>query len=138
MSIPPRILIVDNESDLCTMLSIMFRQRGYRADAVADSRKALAEIEANRPDLLILDLLMPGVSGLDVLEAMASDPSMASIPVILLTGFEQDRISLDHIHQQMHVEFLAKPFALKTLLEKANQCLAIGQNQMSETQSRHL
>lgn len=88
-STPMRVLVADDDEAIRTLLSDMLRDEGYGVDQAADGSEALARLEGDElPDLIVLDLMMPGVTGWDVLEALEESPRLASIPVVVLTAFD--------------------------------------------------
>src|SRR4051812_48894125 len=89
------VLIVDDERDLRTLLDFNLRQAGYETAQAATGAEALARARAIRPQVIILDLNLPDVSGTDVCRLLKSDPQTSSIPILMLTalGTESDRIS---------------------------------------------
>ena len=80
------ILIADDDTDLTELLARQCRRLGFRAETANDSNTALGKIVQTRPDVVILDVNMPGGNGLSVREWMATNEPLASIPVIILTG----------------------------------------------------
>jgi DNA-binding response OmpR family regulator len=85
----PRVLIVDDDHNLREILQVRLEQEGCEVMLAADGREALdhiADMGLQHPDLIVLDLMMPGMSGLEVLETIKQDESTSYIPVIILTG----------------------------------------------------
>jgi signal transduction histidine kinase/DNA-binding response OmpR family regulator len=82
----PTVLVVDDEIDTAELLRDTLRAEGFRAQVAHHGRQALELIARKRPDLVILDIMMPGLSGFEVLEALRRDPQTASIPVLVLTA----------------------------------------------------
>lgn len=81
-----RILIVEDEESLLKLESILLTSRGYKVRGVPDGASALKEIAENRPDLVLLDIMMPGIDGFEVCRRIKEDPFTSSIPVIMLTA----------------------------------------------------
>lgn len=80
------ILIAEDEPDIRTNLQRLLRLEGYAVTAVADGQAALAVLQQSLPDLLLTDLMMPGLDGEALLRAVRSDPNTARLPVLLLTA----------------------------------------------------
>ena len=80
-----RILIVDDEPDTVELISFNLRSAGYEAFAAADGGEALRKARDARPDLIILDLMMPELDGLEVNKLLRADPRTAAIPVIVFS-----------------------------------------------------
>ena len=121
------ILVVDDEPGVIEILQINLEYEGYRVIGVSQGLDALEKIRAENPDLLILDVMMPGMNGWQVLERMGADPKMAQIPVIMLTVLAEDMDVVKGLEKGA-VEFITKPFnlvhlvgAVKLLLENPDR-----------------
>jgi CheY-like chemotaxis protein len=82
------ILIVDDHLDSCEALKRLLERVGYRSQTVASGEEALGFIRAVKPKLLVLDVMMPGLSGLDVLRTIRGDPELTDIPVMMYTALD--------------------------------------------------
>jgi CheY-like chemotaxis protein len=80
------ILVVDDDPDICTYLSEILRDNDFEAVTAADGTEGLAKAREVRPDLVILDLMMPNKSGLRFLNEVKLDPSLSGIPIVVLSG----------------------------------------------------
>ena len=85
-----KILIVDDEPDIRNLAKMILEQEGYRTDLAADGEEALKKVEYNQPDLVLLDVLMPGKSGLSVCQAIKSSSNLNRMPVIIFTALGRD------------------------------------------------
>jgi DNA-binding response OmpR family regulator len=81
-----RIVVADDDPSIRSLLATQFEVDGNDVQTVADGRAALAAIEAELPDAVVLDVMMPELSGWDVLEQLRADPRFASLPVVLLSA----------------------------------------------------
>jgi CheY-like chemotaxis protein len=88
--VPPHILIADDDFALRRLLTLMLEGGGYRVTTAANGLQALEQIEAEPPDLLCCDLMMPGMHGFDVLRALKANPRLAHIPVVIITAAGQE------------------------------------------------
>ena len=79
-------MIIEDEPDAAELFAEMMRLNGYRVLKTYSGTPAMTLIAQERPDVLILDIMMPGVSGLDILHAMRGDPSLAAIPVVVVSA----------------------------------------------------
>ena len=79
----PRILVVDDDSALAEMLTIVLRGEGFEPFVVGDGTQALAAVRENRPDLVLLDLMLPGMNGIDVCRVLRAD---SGVPIVMLTA----------------------------------------------------
>src|ERR1043165_7700111 len=85
-----RILGADDDTDICDLVVFKLSQAGFAVDAVNDGTSALSAITADPPDLAVLDVMMPGLSGIDVLRKVREDERTQSVRVILLTARSRD------------------------------------------------
>ena len=111
-----RILFADDEPQLRILLNATLSINEYQLFEAADGAQALAMIEAHKPDLVILDWMMPKLTGIQVAESLRDNPQTASIPVIMLTarGMQRDR----QIGKLAAIkEYVVKPFSPNNLLE---------------------
>ena len=87
----PHILIVDDYADALDIWALYLRAKGYRITTASDGAGALREARESHPDLIVLDLELPGISGYDAARELRRDPSTRHIPLIAATGFSQER-----------------------------------------------
>ena len=80
------VLIVDDDLGTGRLLAMLIRQLGHQADFVESGCKALEYLSHHRPDLVILDVMMPGIDGLEVLRRMRADPTTATLPVVMFSA----------------------------------------------------
>ena len=107
----PRILIVDDDPRLLHVVSMYLTIEGYDVTTAADGEEGLAAMEAARPDLVILDVMMPGMDGLEACRRIKRDPSTRSIPVLMFTALSRE----DDIEAGRTAgadRFINKPFSL--------------------------
>ena len=109
------MLVVDDDRDIRELLVELLASEGYAVASAADGRRALAEARATRPDVILLDLMMPVMSGWEFREAQLRDPELAGIPVVVVTAFEE---SLDG------TELLRKPFLVEDVLDAVQRLAA--------------
>ena len=89
-----RILVVEDDSDIAALLRHTLQKASYTVDVLSSGSAVLAHVAAEPPDLIVLDLMLPGMDGLHVCEALRRDPATAAIPILMLTarGDEEDRV----------------------------------------------
>lgn len=112
-----RILLVDDNVNLTTLLGKALQKCGYETREENDSTRALATVQRLRPDLILLDVMMPGKDGGDVLAELRSDFHLSRIPVILLTALASEAGSLAGIGGG-HCPVLGKPVELSRLVSE--------------------
>jgi DNA-binding NtrC family response regulator len=123
---PARIVVIDDETFLTALLAITLREEGYEVQVAYEGRRGLELIKLTRPQLVISDIMLPIMSGLDLVSAMKTTPGLASIPVILMSaGLRPARLGLDNHFKD--VTYLPKPFDLQRLVELVAQKLAVSQ-----------
>jgi len=86
----PRILIVDDDPVIVRLLQVNFRLDGYAVDTASRGDDALATMKERRPDVVLLDVMMPGLDGWEVCAEMKRDPDLARVPVVFLSARAQD------------------------------------------------
>lgn len=104
-----RILVVDDETLNRTLLSVNLTEAGYVVATAEDGQQALAMLRASSFDLVLLDLIMPVMSGFDALETIKADAALHDIPVIVVSA-ESDMTSLLQCLENGAADFLPKPF----------------------------
>ncbi len=116
------ILIVDDERDLLDLLAYNLERAGYRVCRAATGREALAEVERHRPDLVVLDVMLPDLEGFEVLRSLRSREAFRDLPVILLTarGEEPDKLVGFELGAD---DYVVKPFSPRELLARVRAVL---------------
>jgi two-component system, OmpR family, alkaline phosphatase synthesis response regulator PhoP len=107
---PHTILVVDDDPAVSRLVEINLTQVGYQVQTAADGEEALARVAAAKPDLVILDVMMPRLDGFEALKRLRADPSSAEIPVIMLTARAQDEDVFEGYGRGAQW-YLTKPFA---------------------------
>lgn len=117
---PTRVLIAEDEPHIVESLSFVLEREGFAVRTALDGEAALRELRSSAPDLLILDLMLPRMNGLEVLKAAKGDPALKTIPVIVLTakGQAQDRRMVDEIGAE---GFMTKPFSNREIVERVRE-----------------
>jgi DNA-binding response OmpR family regulator len=116
-----KILIIDDDPDLTLGLAIRLRSNGYEVASAGDAAMALTRVVQERPDVIILDLALPGGDGFTVLERLRANQKTALIPVIVLTAKSQSLE--DRALRQGAAAFFQKPADNSALLEAIEKCL---------------
>ncbi len=117
-----RVLVVDDEKDLVELISFNLARNGYDVVAAGTGNDALEVATAQLPDIIILDLMLPGISGLDVARRLKAEPRTNPIPIIMLTakGEETDVVVGLTLGAD---DYVTKPFSMKILLARLNSVL---------------
>ncbi|MGQ9708005.1 MAG: response regulator, partial [bacterium] len=116
------IAIIDDEPDILELVSYHLNRAGFRAETFADAKGFYDFLEKHRPDLIILDLMLPDVDGLDVCRLLKSEPKFAAIPIIMLTarGEETDRVLGLELGAD---DYVVKPFSPRELVARVKGIL---------------
>jgi DNA-binding response OmpR family regulator len=118
----PDVLVVEDEPDIRDLIVLHLAREGFRCRTAAGGVEALQRIRASAPDLVVLDLMLPELDGLEVCRRLRADPATASIPIIMLTAKtdEIDRV----VGLEMGADdYIAKPFSPKELLARVRAVL---------------
>lgn len=114
------ILVVDDDEDVRTMLCVLLSAEGYAVAGAVDGVDALRRMHAAPPALALVDLMMPRMNGEDLIGAMASDETLAGIPVAILSGQRPAGRAASHSFVIAH---LTKPVELEELLAVVHRCV---------------
>ena len=117
---PKHVLAVDDESNVTRLVQLILQRAGYRVTTAADGAQALDRIREDRPDLLISDITMPHLDGIELLRRLKADPVTASIPVLLLSAKSQDA-DIFEAKRSGAETYLCKPFSPAQLLEAVEE-----------------
>jgi two-component system phosphate regulon response regulator PhoB len=119
----PKILVVDDEPDALEVLGYKLREAGFAPVFANDGQRALAAVRDERPALVVLDLMLPEVDGLEVCKILRRDPATASIPILMLTAraAEMDRIVGLELGAD---DYVTKPFSPRELVLRIKKLLA--------------
>ena len=120
-----RILLAEDERQIGDMVAFKLANAGHEVVRVVDGESALAEAARERPDVIILDVMMPVLDGFAVLARLKADPALRAIPVIMLTARGQERDILTGL-QGGAADYIVKPFSLKELLARVDVALRRG------------
>ena len=125
MSLRPKILVVDDEPDTVDLISFNLRQAGFEVAAAEDGATALRKARDLLPALVILDLMLPELSGLEVCKLLRRDPATASIPILMLTAkaAEVDRVLGLELGAD---DYVTKPFSPRELILRVKALLRRG------------
>lgn len=110
------ILIVDDEQDFVKTTALRLRFEGYDVAEACDGKKAIACIKQQKPDLILLDIMMPGMNGVEVCEKLRANPETSRIPIIFLTVWERLLPRAESKNQEIY-RHLIKPFDFNKLIE---------------------
>ena len=109
------VLLVEDEPNILEAISFILARDGWRVTTLSSGEAVLAEIRAGRPDIVVLDLMLPGRSGFEILQDLRADPVLCTLPVLMLTAKSQAR-DRDMAARFGATRFMTKPFANADIL----------------------
>lgn len=118
---PSRILVVEDDPDIAELVEHHLSRAGYDTSVVASGADALDQIR-RRPDLVVLDLMLPGLSGFEICRLMRSDPQTASVPVIMLTARAEEEARVRGLELGAD-DYVTKPFSPRELVARLRAVL---------------
>ncbi len=123
------ILIVDDEDSLLEILADVLKDEGYRVVTAANGKDGLAKVEAERPDLILTDFMMPIAGGRDLIREARSLPGNETLPIIMMSESSEKIIALPaQLEANGRTEFLRKPFQLEALLPVIERLIGKGES----------
>ncbi len=131
------ILIVEDEEAIRDLIRINLVAAGFACDEAEDGLQALARAKAARPDLILLDWMIPGLDGLGVLRRLKADPALASIPVIMLTAKSEENDVVLGLEMGA-ADYVTKPFSNKVLVARIRALLRRGEEEPPEEHIRYV
>jgi len=119
---PDLVMVIEDEKEIRDLIRYNLERAGYRVAAIADGEEGLTRIFASRPDALVLDLMLPGRNGLEILREVRKEPATQDLPIIVLTarGAEMDRLlGFEHGAD----DYVTKPFSPRELIARIQSLL---------------
>ena len=120
-----QILLIEDEANIAEALRFLLSRAGWTVETHADGATASARIRALRPDAVILDVMLPGRSGYEILDDLRADPDLKALPVLILTARGQERERAQAAARGASL-FMTKPFANAELLANLRTLMAAG------------
>ncbi len=130
----PHVLIIEDDASVCELLFACLTKAGYRVSASQSGEVALPQIEEDPPEVVVLDLTLPGMNGLDVCRAIRRDPWMAKIPVLMLTGKAEEEDVVAGLEVGAD-DYMTKPFSPKLLTARVKALLRRGSPHQNPTKT---
>ena len=120
-----RILVAEDERQIADMIVFKLTNNGHQVTRAQDGEQAMKLVRSDVPDLILLDAMMPGLGGFEVLRRLKADPALSSVPVIMVTAKGHERDVLSGL-QGGAVDYVVKPFSLKELAARVELALGKG------------
>lgn len=118
----PRVVIADDDADIRDLVAFKLRSAGYEVDAFADGQSALDAVMASVPDLVLLDVMMPVMTGTEVCAALRRNELTANVPIILLTARSQE-VDVERGFDVGADDYMIKPFSPRELVSRARAAI---------------
>jgi two-component system phosphate regulon response regulator PhoB len=118
----PRVLVVEDEAALATMLRYNLERQGYNVDEAGDGQEAMTRISEQQPDLVLLDWMLPVMSGIEVCRQIRRRPETRDLPVIMVTARTDDQDAVRGLNTGAD-DYITKPFNLDSLLARVRALL---------------
>ncbi|BDI31686.1 hypothetical protein CCAX7_37370 [Capsulimonas corticalis] len=123
---PYKILVVDDEPPIVRLMEFILARQGHEMLVAVNGEEALAQVREHKPDLILLDIMMPRIDGYEVARTLRADPATCDMPIIMLSAKAQE----EDIQKGMDVgvnEYITKPFGPDHLVRVVNKYLAEGE-----------
>lgn len=121
-TVKPLVLVVEDEAPLATMLRYNLEKQGFRVEEAADGQEALSRIAETRPDLVLLDWMLPVMSGIEVCRQIRRGAATRDLPVIMVTARTEDQDAVRGLNTGAD-DFVTKPFSIDSLLARMRALL---------------
>lgn len=132
-----RILIADDEEDYVTALQIALEAEGYECLTASDGKEALDKVKGEKPDLVILDIMMPEMNGYKVSRLLKFDAKYKDIPIIMLTARSQEKDK--NLGKETRAdEYVTKPFEMDNLLQLVAKYLRQAESKVEKDADLHI
>ena len=118
----PKVLVIEDEDNIALALDFLMTREGYAPDRIANGGEAMARIRETHPDLVLLDVMLPEISGYEICQSMRMDPSLSDVKILMMTA----RGSAIERRKGIALGadgFIAKPFELKELRDEVRRLL---------------
>jgi CheY-like chemotaxis protein len=115
-----KILVVDDDITVTQLLKMLLSMAGHQPTTVNDSTETLELANQLHPDLITLDLMMPGLTGFELCELLHQDPRFTHIPILIISA-RDDTASMEKAYQAGASGYITKPFGIDTLIEKIKE-----------------
>lgn len=119
---PPRVLIVDDEEDILSLLAYNFQRGGFEVELAREGLEALEKAARSQPDVIILDIMMPGMDGLEVCRRLRRDAKLRTIPIVMLTARTEEEDYLKGLDVGADL-YIGKPVSVPVLLSQTRALL---------------
>lgn len=127
-----KILLIEDEEDIASLIKLQAELAGYKVHVELDGLNGLLAVERERPDVIVLDIMLPGLNGLDVCRKIRSNPDFNNIPIIIISA-KTEELDIVLGLELGADDYVAKPFSLKVLFSRIKAVLRRGKEAEKET-----
>jgi phosphate regulon transcriptional regulator PhoB len=132
-----KILIVDDEPDIVELISYNLKKEGFHISTALDGEEALQKVRAGRLDLIILDLMLPGIHGMELCRILRNNPKTAHVPIIMLTARSEESDKVRGLETGAD-DYMTKPFSPKELIARVKAVLRRSRERTAEDKTIRL
>lgn len=118
------VICIEDEPEMITLIKVILSRRGFDVVGAATGREGLEMVAQLKPDLVLLDLMMPGMDGWEVYQKLKAKPETQNLPVIVVTAKAQSIDKMLGLHIAKVDDYIAKPFAPQDLVDSVEKVLA--------------
>jgi DNA-binding response OmpR family regulator len=118
-----RILSIEDEPGMSSLIQLIFERQGHRVVSVKSGEFGLEMLKSLRPDVLLLDLMLPDIDGWDIYQQMKEDEELAQVPVIIVSARDREQDARSGRYVIGDDRFIEKPFEVKNLIKAVNEAL---------------
>ena len=130
-----KILVVEDEDDIQELIRISLQKEGYRVICVATGEAALKKVHFEKPDLVLLDLMLPGIDGLTVCKEVKSSPDTSGIPVVMVTAKSEEMDMVTGLEVDAD-DYVTKPFSPRVLMARIRTILRRKKRQAEQAEDK--
>lgn len=127
-----KILLIEDEEDIASLIKLQAELAGYKVHTEADGLNGLMAVERERPEVIVLDIMLPGLNGLDVCRKIRSNPDFNNIPIIIISAKSEELDVVLGLELGAD-DYVAKPFSLKVLFSRIKAVLRRGKETEKES-----
>jgi len=120
-----RIMVIEDEEHILEIISYNLKREGYAVSQARDGEEGLASIRRERPDLIVLDIMLPGIDGLEICRRLKADPALENLPIIMVTAKAEESDIVVGLGVGAD-DYLAKPFSPRELIARVKAALRRG------------
>lgn len=118
-----RIVCIEDDAEMIELLRLMLSRQGYEVFGAVGGQVGLVEVDRLQPDVVLLDLMMPGMDGWEVYRRLKDNPATCNIPVIMLTAKAKNSERIKALREAQVDDFIAKPFSPNQLVDSIERAL---------------